>query len=135
MKSLRLLAAFAAIAACFLPTPTLGREPCIIVTNGTAKAFHHELAHCNGWRHAPFEPDLYPPDEYVHDYDGPLTVIVAGNSRRTRQIAQAGAKIVETNQRVIEACHNLWEKRGVNLVPYASMLNDRTLVVTGCTVR
>lgn len=70
-------AALLALFAAYAP-------PCeIVVANdrpSTAGIYWHEVAHCNGWRHAERETPQsgyvasIPPDEFVHDYPGQLTV-------------------------------------------------------------
>jgi hypothetical protein len=70
---------------------------CTIVTDGTRDTYEHELAHCNGWWHAPFKPA--DPDPALHDFRGSLAVIVCDRKHACIS-SSAGAR------------HSLWPCRG-----------------------
>ena len=104
------------------------------MTNGTVEVFQHELAHCNGWYHAPFEIGVDPPDNLVHPYDGELVVILTGSDfsgqNETIDFAQRGTRfIMKWDYTVPELCKQFWKERGIVAV---SKDIDR---IVGCSIR
>jgi hypothetical protein len=119
--------AVAALVA--LPTPAVGQS-CIIVTNGGLDTYIHELAHCNGWVHAPFAPGLVPHSEFVRVYDGQLVIVLDANAipLDTYIHAQTNAQIVQSSWTAAAICRELWRERNL-VVTHKDV--DR---VIGCAV-
>lgn len=126
---IRLIGAAIALSIC---APAWG-QTCTIVTNGDLDIYDHELAHCNGWWHEPYQPDVQPPLEFVYDYPGKLNVILGASFWRdpvaTLLHAQEGAKVVTSRQRVPEICKRLWRERSVS---FNAAKAER---IVGCSVR
>ena len=86
-----------------LAAPSCGRPSCTIVYDGSRHFYLHELAHCNGWDHPPFEV-ADPPAAYVHEFDGDLTVIKCGRRHACKSVRKR--------------CLALWEEHGVSVDAY-----------------
>jgi hypothetical protein len=108
-------------------------QACTIVTDGTIEVYWHELAHCNGWDHKPFERGHEPPASYVHDFNGPLTVYLTGHGMgqiTTMNYAQFNAKIILAPDRTVpQLCGALWKQHGV----IAAQKDINSLI--GCSIR
>jgi hypothetical protein len=107
----------AAAAALSLSAPAWG-QTCTIVTNGELHVYQHELAHCNGWTHKPFERGVNPPLDWVHPFKGKLTVYLTGDYyvgiMDTMNYAQPSAEfIIQGDKTVPELCKAFWLTRGI----------------------
>ena len=119
----------AALAALFMCSPAWS-ESCTVVTDGTIEIYFHELAHCNGWVHAPFQIGAEPPLELLHDFRGKLNIIISGHDDfETLLAAQTGADIVLSSRPVIEICRRLWKERSID----ASTVGRNRII--GCAVK
>jgi hypothetical protein len=106
-----------ALALLYMSTPAWG-QTCTIVTDGTIAIYEHEIAHCNGWWHEPFAPNLVPPREYVHPYDGLLTVYLTGHNygehMAIMSLAPMDTKYIFRWDETVETiCRQLWQERGI----------------------
>jgi hypothetical protein len=123
----------ALVALLMMSAPAWG-QTCTIVTNGTVKVFQHELAHCNGWSHKPFQRGVNPPPEYVHHYDGELVVYLTGDfyssMSDTIDYAQQDTKFIMDFDRTVPGlCKQFWRERGI---PYDASVVDE---IVGCSVK
>jgi hypothetical protein len=121
------------IAHLMMSAPAWG-QTCTIVTNGALHVFQHELAHCNGWTHAPFEAGVDPPDNYVHEYDGELVVYLTGENydgqMDTMSFAQIEAHFIMAWDRTVPAlCMAFWKERGI----YAA--SEKVSKIVGCSIK
>jgi hypothetical protein len=120
----------AAIAALFL---CVGYDypTCIIVTDGSDAIIRHEIAHCNGWKHKPFDPILTPPPEYDHPYAGPVdvTVSIPQISFFTYMTKANNPAYHYDNRFVWQICQELWSERGITPGTEAQMSR-----LAGCQV-
>lgn len=121
-----------AIMLMALTTQAYAGKTCTIVTNGTHEIFIHELAHCNSWRHEPFDTTTYPPPQYVHAYAGRLIVIMSQrDDRATRNDrTHIKAEISVSGKSVATLCATLWERRGISPEMYTRYLAG----IIGCSV-
>lgn len=91
-------------------------QTCTIVTDGTVAIYEHELAHCNGWRHKPFEADIPTPPEFVYPYRGVLTVYMTGSNYSeqadTMLLLPYDARLIFLNEEPEVICQQLWRERG-----------------------
>ena len=120
-------------ALLMMSVPAWG-QTCTVVTNGKVSVFQHELAHCNGWFHPPFQRGVNPPSELVHPYDSELVVILTGTNfpaqNDTIDYAQPGAEfIMRWDATVPELCKQLWQDRGIR---YDASVVDE---IVGCSVK
>jgi hypothetical protein len=107
--------------------------PCIIVTDGTVAIYQHEIAHCNGWTHPAFVP-ADPPSEFVHPFDGLLTVYLTGSNygeqMATMSLAPMDTKYIFSWNETVEAiCQRLWREKGI------AAASDHKGVLAGCAIR
>jgi hypothetical protein len=121
-----------------LSTAEGSQRTCTIVTNGRPEIFLHELAHCNGWRHAPFDGVLMPPSEFMRLYEGRLVVIMSRrDDLQTRMEAEVSTaseddvKIGVSQQSVADLCAKLWSDKGISADTYRPYLTD----IAGCSVK
>ena len=103
------------LSAAALAAPSCAPETtCTIVFDGqSTRTFQHEVAHCNGWVHPLDRPDPPTPRQFVHDYPGPMTLLICG--RRNRVKAQSGAAVVFDSCSVSKRCIAMMTERGMNL--------------------
>lgn len=88
-------------------------QTCTIVTDGSPEVYWHEVAHCNGWWHEPFAPDLDPPEFYVFPYEGKLIHLMP-----------------EGEETVASICQRLWKERGI-----VATAMKKGVRLTGCAVQ
>ena len=91
-------------------------QACTIVTSGLEN-YMHELAHCNGWVHPPFQSGYYPPVSFVHPFDGELTVYLTGpdlmDLMSVISFAQFDAHFIMAIDKTPPGlCSYFWKQRG-----------------------
>jgi hypothetical protein len=109
-----------------------------MVTNGDVSVYRHELAHCNGWKHQPFDTTAVPPASVIYPYEeGRLTVYVitpdTGAMMSTISYAQYDAEIIPMydGETIVSLCQQLWEERNISVPATAEQWNQ----LAGCSVQ
>jgi len=118
--------------ALFMTATSAWGQTCTIVTNGEVSVYQHELAHCNGWTHPPFQ-EATPPVSFIHPFDGDLTVIFAGDDLgghvATIDAAPLGTHFVlELTSTVQAICQRLWRQHGI------AAASERMSWLVGCSI-
>lgn len=109
-----------------ITTPAWG--DCTIISNGILSNYMHELAHCNGWNHPPFEQGVQPPMEYVYKYPGALRVIVSPDEQWGMEFLyfmQENANLTFDYRPVWRLCKAMFDRNG-------SHYDERINTVIGC---
>jgi hypothetical protein len=122
-----------ALLALLLSSVPAWGQTCKIVTDSSLHVFQHELAHCNGWTHKPFEAGINPPEMWVHPYDGELVVYLTGvdysGQMDTIGFAQVEAEFIMSDKTPPQLCSEFWKDRGV--MPNAALVSR----IVGCSVK
>ena len=122
------------VGALALMSAAASAQTCTIVTNGEVSTYQHEVAHCNGWTHPPFQ-EATPPASFVHPFAGELTIYFArggdiGDEMETINAAPMSAHFVFKNdQTVVSICQWLWRQNGI------AAASERMSWLVGCSVR
>jgi hypothetical protein len=119
------------IWAALVAAPAWG-QTCTIVTNGEVSTYQHEVAHCNGWTHPPFQ-EATPPASFVHPFAGELTIYFGsggdiGDEMDTINTAPMKTHYVFEDKTVQAICQWLWRKNGI------AAASDKMDQLVGCSV-